>query len=77
MKTEKTKGKRDKAGCSGFTGNSGDFGKMAAMMNSCCGSEDGVTDCSAMGKKMMNAMMEMCCGPKADNAEQGCGNDKA
>jgi hypothetical protein len=30
-----------------------------------------------MGKKMMNAMMEMCCGPKADNAEQGCGNDKA
>ncbi len=76
MNTEETKGKRDKAGCSGFSDNPGDFGKMAEMMNSCCGSEDGATDCSAMGKKMMNAMMEMCCGPKADNAEQSSENNK-
>jgi len=77
MDTEETKGKKDKAGCSGFKGTPADFGKMAEMMNRRCGSQDGSMDCSAMGKKMMNAMMEMCCGPRADNAEQGCGNDKA
>ena len=77
MDTEETKGKRDKAGCSGFKDTPADFGKMAEMMNRRCGSQDGSMDCSTMGKKMMNAMMEMCCGPRADNAEQGCGNDKA
>jgi len=76
MNTEETKGKRDKAGCSGFTDSPGDFGKMAEMMSKCCGKQDGSIDCSAMGKKMMNAMMKMCCGPKADNAEQGCRNNK-
>ncbi len=77
MDTEETKGKTEKAGCTGFKGTPTDFGRMAEMMSKCCGSQDGSIDCSVMGKKMMNAMMEMCCGPKADNAEQGCGNDKA
>ena len=76
MDTEETKGKRDKAGCSGFKDIPADFGKMAEMMGKCCGSQDGSIDCSAMGKKMMTAMMEMCCGPRADNAEQGGENNK-
>ena len=76
MDTEQTKGKRDKAGCTGFKDIPADFGKMAEMMSRCCGSQDGSIDCSAMGKKMMNAMMEMCCVPRADNAEQGGENNK-
>ncbi len=74
MNTEETKGKRDKACCNGFTDIPGDFEKMAEMINSCCGSEDGATDCSAMGKKMTNAMMEMCCRQKnanTDSSHQG------
>jgi len=77
MNTEETKNRRDQAGCSGFKGTPADFGKMAEMMSRCCGSQDGSIDCSAMGKKMMNAMMEMCCGPRADDAEKCCGNEKA
>ena len=76
MNTEETKGKRDKACCNGFTDTPGDLGKMAEMISKCCGDKDDGMSCSAMGKKMMNAMMEMCCGPKADNAEQGSGNNK-
>jgi len=71
MDTEEAKGKRDKAGCTGFEDTPGDFGKMAEMMSRCCGSQDGSTDCSAMGKKMMSTMMEMCCGPRGADAKQG------
>ena len=67
MDTEETKGKRDKAGCTGFKDTPADFGKMAEMMRRCCGSQEG----SAMGEKMMTAMMEMCCRPRGANAEQG------
>ncbi len=76
MDTKETKGKGDKAGCTGFKDTPADFGKMAEMMGGCCGSQDGSIDCSAMGKKMMNAMIEMCCGPRVANAEEGCENNK-
>ena len=74
MDTEETKGKRDKAGCTGFKDTPSDFGKMAEMMSRCCGSQDGSIDCSTMGEKMMTAMMEMCCGSRGANAKQGCEN---
>jgi len=76
MDAKGTKEERDKTCCSGFKDAPPDFEKMAEMMSRCCGSQDGSMDCSAMGKKIINAMMEMCCGPKADKAEQGYGNDK-
>ena len=76
MDTKETKGKRDKAGCSCFKDTPADFGKMAEMMSRCCGSQDGSIDCSAMGKKIMNSMMEMCNGPRGANAKQGCENSK-
>jgi len=76
MDTEETK-KRDKAGCSGFKDTPADFGKMAEMMSRCCGSQDGSIDCSSKGKNMMNAMMEMCCGPRGATAEQGRENNKS
>ncbi|HIJ35862.1 MAG TPA: hypothetical protein HPP59_01115 [Deltaproteobacteria bacterium] len=77
MDTEETRGKRDKAGCSGFKGTPANFGKMVEMMSRCCGSQDGSINFSTMGKKMMKAMMKTSCGPKADNAKQGCMNDMA
>ena len=77
MDTEKTKAKRDNAGCSYFKDTPLDFGKMTEMMRKCCDSQDGSIDCSITGKKMMTAIMEMCCGPKGDSAKQGSENNKS
>ncbi len=76
MDTEETRGKRDNAGCNCFKDTPADFGKMTEMMSRCCGNQDGSIDRSAMGKKMMNTMMEMCCGPRGADAKQGRENSK-
>ena len=77
MDTEETKAKRDNAGCSCFKDTPLDFGKMTEMMRKCCDSQDGSIDCSITGKKMMTAIMEMCCGSKGANAKQGSENNKS
>lgn len=76
MNTEETKGKGDKAGCSGFGDSSACFERMVEMMSKCCVGQDGSMGCSVMGDKMMNAMMEMCRGTKADNTGSDHEGDK-
>jgi hypothetical protein len=77
MDTKETKGKAERSCCSGFKDTPMDLKKMAEMMGNCCDRKGRSMDCSDMGKKMMNAMMEMCCGPKAGKGGQNFGNDKA
>lgn len=77
METKETTGKKESTGCCGFGNGDMDSGKMAEMASNCCGGRTGSSDRPRFGKKMMRAMMEMCCGPKAEKKGQCSGNDKA
>jgi hypothetical protein len=72
MDTEKTKNKKKKTTGTDFGCNPEDFKGMFEMMGKCCASRDGVLDCSAM----MKTMMESCCGPKTDNIKADQRTDK-
>ncbi|MEE9496565.1 MAG: hypothetical protein V3V39_08565 [Desulfobacterales bacterium] len=72
MDTEKTKDSKDKAGGTDFSCNPQDFKGMFGMMGKCCSAQDGMPDCSAT----MKTMMQNCCGPKTDNIKTDLRTDK-
>jgi len=70
MPTEGTKDKGGKAGCTDFGSPFKDFEEMFEAMSKCCTGQGGSPDCSAI----MQGMMKMCCGRKADNTAADCGS---
>ncbi len=68
MNTERNNEKGNKAdqGCCGFEGS-----RMSAMMNACCGDQNGSAGCSTMMKGMMEKMnKQSCCSPTSKNPGQ-------
>jgi len=65
MDSKKTKDCKDKAGGMDSSCNPQNFKGMFEMMGKCCSAQDGMPDCSAM----MKNMMENCGGPKAENTK--------
>ncbi|UCH22023.1 MAG: hypothetical protein JSU83_01840 [Deltaproteobacteria bacterium] len=65
MGTEKANDSNDKSGGTDFSCNPQDCNGMFEMMDKFCSAQGQMSDCSAM----MKAMMEKCCGPKAENSK--------